>query len=126
MKRVIKSDDVRSKYVSIIIPVYNEEENIPLLHERIQQVMEKQQFSYEIIYVDDGSKDATFVQLKRIVMLDEHVQVERLDRQSLKRILTNGPKAVLLHVAQEAVFKVSLAKAASVVVAQEPLKLGRR
>lgn len=75
MKRFIRSDDVRSKYVSIIVPVYNEEENIPLLHERIQQVMEKQQLSYEVIYVDDGSKDATFVQLKRIVMLDEHVQV---------------------------------------------------
>ena len=80
MKRVTRSDDVRSKYVSIIIPVYNEEENIPLLHERIQQVMEKQQFSYEIIYVDDGSKDATFVQLKRLVMLDEHVQVVHFRR----------------------------------------------
>lgn len=80
MKRVTKSDDVRSKYVSIIIPVYNEEKNVPLLHERIQQVMEKQQFSYEIIYVDDGSEDATFVQLKRIVMLDEHVQIVRFRR----------------------------------------------
>jgi len=80
VKRVTRSDDVRSKYVSIIIPVYNEEENIPLLHERIQQVMEKQQFSYEIIYVDDGSKDATFVQLKRLVMLDEHVQVVHFRR----------------------------------------------
>src|SRR5258708_4697052 len=80
MKRVTKSDDVRSKYVSIIIPVYNEEKNVPLLHERIQQVMEKQQFSYEIIYVDDGSEDATFVQLKRIIMLDEHVQIVRFRR----------------------------------------------
>jgi len=80
MKRVTKSDDVRSKYVSIIIPIYNEEQNVPLLHERIQQVMEKQQFSYEIIYVDDGSEDATFVQLKRIIMLDEHVQIVRFRR----------------------------------------------
>jgi glycosyltransferase involved in cell wall biosynthesis len=80
VKRVTRSDDVRSKYVSIIIPVYNEEENIPLLHERIQQVMEKQQNSYEVIYVDDGSKDATFVQLKRLVLLDEHVQVVHLRR----------------------------------------------
>ncbi len=80
MKRVARSEDVGSKYVSIIIPIYNEEENIPLLHERIQQVMEKQHISYEIIYVDDGSKDATFVQLKRIVMFDEHVQVIRFRR----------------------------------------------
>jgi glycosyltransferase involved in cell wall biosynthesis len=80
VKRVTRSDDVRSKYVSIIIPVYNEEENIPLLHERIQQVMEKQHISYEVIYVDDGSKDTTFVQLKRIVLLDEHVQVVHFRR----------------------------------------------
>lgn len=80
MKRVTRSDDVRSKDVSIIIPVYNEEENIPLLHERVQQVMEKQEVSYEILYVDDGSKDATFVQLKRLVLLDEHVQVVHFRR----------------------------------------------
>jgi glycosyltransferase involved in cell wall biosynthesis len=80
VKRVARSDDVRSKYVSIIIPVYNEEENIPLLHERIQQVMEEQPYSYEIIYVDDGSKDATFVQLKRIVLLDDHVRIVRFRR----------------------------------------------
>src|SRR5215813_12627299 len=42
--------------------------------------MEKLQVSYEVIYVDDGSKDATFVQLKRIVLLDEHVQVIRFRR----------------------------------------------
>lgn len=75
MKKVIESDDIRSKDVSIIIPVYNEEENIPLLHERIQRIMEQQSYSYEVIYVDDGSQDRTFIQLKRIVMLDEHVQV---------------------------------------------------
>ncbi len=80
MKQDTRSDDVRSKYVSIIIPVYNEEENIPLLHERIQQVMEKQAHSYEVIYVDDGSKDATFVQLKRLVLLDEHVHVVHFRR----------------------------------------------
>jgi len=68
---------VRSKYVSIIIPVYNEEENVPHLYERIRQVVEKQAFTYEIIFVDDGSKDNTYKQLRLVTDRDEHVQVIR-------------------------------------------------
>ncbi len=71
---------VRSKYVSIIIPVYNEEENVPLLHERIRQVLERQAFTYEIIFIDDGSKDGTYTQLKKIAESNEHVQVIRFRR----------------------------------------------
>jgi glycosyltransferase involved in cell wall biosynthesis len=71
---------VRSKYASVIIPVYNEEENVPLLHERIHQVLKKQDFSYEIIYVDDGSKDGTYSQLREVAQKDEHVRVIRFRR----------------------------------------------
>jgi glycosyltransferase involved in cell wall biosynthesis len=80
MKSMAVSEEKRTKYVSLIIPVYNEEENIPLLHEHVRAVMEKQKFSYEIIYVDDGSKDSTFEQLSRIVKLDEHVRAVRFRR----------------------------------------------
>ena len=70
----------RSTYLSIIIPVYNEEENIPLLHEHLSQVLREQGFSYEIIYVDDGSTDGTFSRLQLIALLDKQVQVIRLRR----------------------------------------------
>lgn len=69
-----------SPYLSVIIPVYNEEENIPLLHRRIQQVLEEQDFSYEVIYVDDGSKDGTFSELRRLATSDYHVRVIQLRR----------------------------------------------
>lgn len=46
--------------LSIIIPIYNEEESIPPLHENLRQVLEKQNLPYEVIYVDDGSTDGTF------------------------------------------------------------------
>ena len=68
------------KYLSIIIPVYNEEENIPLLHERLNSVLREQSFSYEVIYVDDGSSDGTFPQLQKLVVNDLHVNVVRLRR----------------------------------------------
>ena len=47
------------KGVSVVVPVYNEEGNVANLHEEIKAVCEKQGYEYEIIFVDDGSKDAT-------------------------------------------------------------------
>ena len=72
--------DAYSKRLSVIIPVYNEEENIPLLHERLHQVLAKQHFTYEVLYIDDGSKDDTFGQLSRLIENDEHVRVIRFRR----------------------------------------------
>jgi glycosyltransferase involved in cell wall biosynthesis len=43
--------------ISLVIPLYNEEESLPELCDWIQQVVNKQQYSYEIILVDDGSTD---------------------------------------------------------------------
>lgn len=73
-------NETRSKYLSIIIPVYNEEDSIPHLHERIQNMLEQQHFSYEVLYIDDGSNDTTFQQLSRLIKHDEHVRVIRFRR----------------------------------------------
>ena len=43
--------------ISIIIPLYNEEESLPELHAWIDRVMNAHGFSYEIIFVNDGSTD---------------------------------------------------------------------
>ncbi len=67
-------------YLSIIVPVYNEEGNIPLLHQSIQNVLQKQGVSYEIIYVDDGSKDRTFQRLLHLSESDPHTKVIKLRR----------------------------------------------
>src|SRR5216683_355443 len=66
--------------LSIIIPIYNEEESILPLHENLRQVLEKQNLPYEVIYVDDGSTDGTFPQLYRLARSDQHSQVIRLRR----------------------------------------------
>lgn len=73
-------NDTRSTYLSIIIPVYNEEESIPHLHERLHNVLAQQNFSYEIIYIDDGSSDTTFQQLSQLIEHDEHVHIIRFRR----------------------------------------------
>lgn len=56
---IMKSD------FSIVIPFYNEEENVALMLERLAGVMEKISSDYEILAVDDGSSDGTFAELCR-------------------------------------------------------------
>ncbi len=65
--------------LSVIIPVYNEEENVePLIHE-ITHVLRPMAKSYEIVVVDDGSKDGTFSVLSRLCNHAE-LKVVRLKR----------------------------------------------
>lgn len=50
--------------ISVIVPIYNEEENLPLLHTRLRQAMASLRRPYEIIFVDDGSSDRSLSILK--------------------------------------------------------------
>lgn len=48
------------KLISFVIPSYNEESNLREIHRRIVEEMKKNNFDFEVIFVDDGSKDKTF------------------------------------------------------------------
>jgi undecaprenyl-phosphate 4-deoxy-4-formamido-L-arabinose transferase len=65
--------------VSVVIPVYNEEANLPHLFERLRSAMEKTGKRYEIIFVDDGSRDNTLSILKSFLTNPE-VKVVELTR----------------------------------------------
>ena len=43
--------------ISVIVPLYNEEESLAELHEWIKRVMDENKFSYEVIFINDGSTD---------------------------------------------------------------------
>jgi glycosyltransferase involved in cell wall biosynthesis len=61
--------------LSLIIPVYNEEENLPLLYDSIRKTLEPIQRKWEIIFVDDGSQDKSLDVLKSLVENDSgHVR----------------------------------------------------
>jgi len=62
--------------LSLIIPVYNEAENLPILYESIQETLKVNKNIWEVIFVDDGSSDNSFEVLKSLVEKDpEHVRV---------------------------------------------------
>ncbi len=52
--------------ISIVIPLYNEEESLPELADWIKKVMEEKNYSYEIIMIDDGSKDNSWQVIKSL------------------------------------------------------------
>jgi glycosyltransferase involved in cell wall biosynthesis len=66
--------------LSVIIPVFNEEENINLLHERLILSLSGLGSDYEVIYVDDGSTDASFNLLQNVAENDESVKAIQLSR----------------------------------------------
>lgn len=66
--------------VSVVIPLLNEEETLPLLHERVRAALEGLGQSYEIVYVDDGSSDRTFERLTAIANADPHVRIVQFRR----------------------------------------------
>ena len=61
--------------VSVVVPIYNEYENIPLLHDAITNVMQQLGKPYELILVNDGSKDGSTAALDRLAKQDSHVKV---------------------------------------------------
>jgi glycosyltransferase involved in cell wall biosynthesis len=52
--------------LSIVIPIYNEEENVPLLAEEIRRAMDPTGVPYEVVAVDDGSSDASWSRLEAV------------------------------------------------------------
>lgn len=60
--------------LSICVPVYNEEENLPLLHEAICKVIDPQGIEAELILVDDGSKDSSWKAIETLVAKDPRVR----------------------------------------------------
>ena len=52
--------------ISVIVPLYNEAESLPKLNEWISRVMEENKFSYEVIYVNDGSTDESWNVIKTL------------------------------------------------------------
>lgn len=67
-------------FCSVVIPVMNEEENVPLLHQAISAAMQAWGRPYEIVIVDDGSTDRTFALLAEIAQRDPHLRVVKFRR----------------------------------------------
>jgi glycosyltransferase involved in cell wall biosynthesis len=69
-----------SEMISVLIPVFNEGENISPLYEEVTSVLRQIDRDYEVIFIDDGSSDDTLNQLKVISEKDSNIKVVSLSR----------------------------------------------
>lgn len=66
--------------ISVVIPTYNEEENIKLLYDEITGVMQTMDHDYEVLFIDDGSSDTTLSVLRGIQEADAHIGIVQFRR----------------------------------------------
>jgi len=69
------SQEIDNAYLSIIIPIYNEVENINLLHQKLNEVLIPLSNSYEVILINDGSKDGSKELLDQVAQKDKNIKV---------------------------------------------------
>jgi glycosyltransferase involved in cell wall biosynthesis len=67
--------------VSVVVPLYNEEENVEELHSRLKAVLDSLGVEYEIIFVDDGSTDKTLPMIEKIQSGDNNLVTLSLRRK---------------------------------------------
>jgi glycosyltransferase involved in cell wall biosynthesis len=68
--------------LSVVIPLFNERDNLAPLHDELSRTMQAMNRSYELLFVDDGSTDGGFEVLRQLKQKDPHLRVIRLARNS--------------------------------------------
>ncbi len=74
------SNDATNPRISIIVPFFNEEENVQEMYARLKEVMDRGADTYELVFIDDGSTDRTYSLLKDMSRKDDKVIVLKLRR----------------------------------------------
>lgn len=74
MQTIFKMPSMPRPTLSICVPVYEEAENLPLLHAAIVEVIEPNHIDAELILVDDGSKDGSWAAIEKLVAKDPRVR----------------------------------------------------
>lgn len=69
-----------SVQISVVVPLFNEVESLPELHSWIQRVMNANNLSYEIIFIDDGSKDGSWDVIEALKIEDQQVRGIKFQR----------------------------------------------
>ncbi|MBP2641604.1 MAG: glycosyl transferase family 2 [Firmicutes bacterium] len=68
------------KFISIVVPVFNEQDNLDVFYQEVCRHMEKLSYRFELVFVDDGSSDATPLILDRLAAKDHRVRAFILAR----------------------------------------------
>ncbi|SEP44024.1 glycosyltransferase family 2 protein [Propionispora vibrioides] len=67
-------------FISIVVPVFNEQDNIRVFYQEVVRHMEQTDYSFELLFVDDGSSDKTALLLDKLARVDDRVRAILLAR----------------------------------------------
>ena len=125
------------KKITILVPAYNEEESLPFLYERVSKIMnEVKDYEFELLFVNDGSKDNTLNEIKKlrdqgativytthymeeveqictkIVIIDNGKVIASGTKQELKNLISTGEKITITidNITDEIISKMSSLK----------------
>ena len=80
--------------ISVVVPLFNEEGSLCELNSLISKVMRLHSFTYEVIYIDDGSNDSSWSIIKKLASKDKCVKGIKFrrnyDKSSLKGLRNTG------------------------------------
>lgn len=76
--------------ISIVVPLYNEAESLPLLYGDLTQVLQAEKRSYELLFVDDGSRDSSQRVLHELAAQNDAIRIIRLVRNFGKEVATTA------------------------------------
>jgi glycosyltransferase involved in cell wall biosynthesis len=76
----VGSAQTGSRLVSVVVPMYNEEESVRPLYERLRPVMDAGPWTFEVVFVDDGSADRTFDEIRQLHETDPRIRCVRFRR----------------------------------------------
>jgi len=71
---------VKNPDISIVVPVYNEAENIRPLYDAVEAAMAETGYTWELVFIDDGSRDGTYKALEEVHSQGESISIVRLRR----------------------------------------------
>ena len=60
--------------ISVVVPLFNEEENLAELHRRLTLSLGALDVRYELVFVNDGSRDSTAARLEELARIDPHLR----------------------------------------------------
>ena len=78
--------------ISVVVPLFNEEESLPELTAWIKRVMEEHNFSYEIMLIDDGSRDNSWEVVEKLQKENVFIKVSKISCLSRLKFLTSKSK----------------------------------
>jgi glycosyltransferase involved in cell wall biosynthesis len=87
---ILTSGTRRASFMSIVVPAYNEAQNISAFLDRIQPCLARLKSAYEIIFVDDGSTDMTAARVAERCHQDARIKLIRLSRNFGKEAALNA------------------------------------